>query len=244
MGEWYLSFMARRDKSSLVPDDRLLLELDSPGLQPGTVATSPLLELAASFFALVEANAAAQERSLDLVGLEILDKCVALAARPNDIRLAREMAELSRRQIGGLEELQHGTRERVERVREAMRQLGPGQVARVQIAAWSKTLKAVEQDVAPPLDSQLSIRARPIRIGGKRPMVRFESRLEDDFSLQTTQDTARQLGQFLWREVDIEAKVTRDVDGTIAGGTLISFEPVDEDADPQTAWRDWYRAVQ
>ncbi|MDC0722550.1 hypothetical protein [Nannocystis bainbridge] len=238
-----MSRRSREDAPSVVPPDRLLLELDGPGLEPSTVKTATLLELAAAFFALVEANAEMQEKSLDLVGLEVFNKCVAIAAKPSDLRFAREMAELSRRQIGGSEELPRGTKERVDRARNAMRRLAPGEVARVQIATWSRPLKAIEQDVAPPLDSLLSIRARPIRIGGKQPIIRFESRLEEDFSLQTDQTTARKLGPYLYREIEIEAKVSRDLDGTIATGRLMNFEPLDEDVDPQRVWRDWYRAV-
>ena len=44
-------------------------------------------------------------------------------------------------------------------------------------------------------------------------------------------------------ELDIEARVSRDPEGTISSGELLSFEPVDEDADPQTQWRAWYQAV-
>lgn len=242
--------MARRSRDdpqgpspSVAPADRLILELDGPGLEPDTVSPTRFLELAAAFFALVESNARLQDVALELKGVEILHKCVALASIPNDLRAARRMADLSRKQINGAEEPPHGLRELVERNRLAMRRLAPGEVVHVQVDRWHRAISTVGAEPTEPLDALLAIRARPFRIGGKLPMVRFESLLEDDFSLRVTPEMERQLAPHLRRELDIEAKVSRDRDGTISGGELLSFDPVDEDADPQTQWRTWYESV-
>ena len=242
--------MARRSREDpqgpelpAAPPDRLLLELDGPGLEPGTVSTTGFLELAAAFFALVEGNARVQDIPLELRGVEILHKCIAIAAVPSDLRAARRMADLSRKQINGAEEAPHGFRELVERNRQAMRRLAPGEVVRVQVDRWSRSLSSSSTEPVTPLDSLLTIRARPFRIGGKLPLVRFESLLEDDFSLRVSPELERQLAPYLRQELDIEARVSRDPDGTISGGELTSFEPVDADSDPQTQWRAWYRDV-
>lgn len=235
--------MARRSREDL--DDRLLLELDGPGIEPGNVSPLKVLELAASFFALVEGNARAQDTALQLTGLEILNKCVAVAVRTNNLTLAKRLADLSRHQISGREEPPQGFREHVSRARAAIRHLGAGETVRVQVGAWSRPLSNVETDAVPPLDSWLSIRTRLIRIGGRQPVVRLESLLEDEpFSLRISQEMARTLGPHMYRELDIEAQISRDADGLIAQGELMSFEPVDEDADPIDAWRAWYQAEQ
>lgn len=242
--------MARRSREdpqradpAVVSQDRLVLELDGPGLEPGTVSPTSFLELAAAFFALVESNARAQDIPLELRGVEILHKCVALASVPNDLRAARRMADLSRKQISGAEEAPHGFRELVERTRRAMRRLDPGGVVRVQVDRWSRSIASSGTEPSEPLDAWLTIRARPFRIGGKLPVVRFESLLEDDFSLRVTPEMERQLLPHMRHELEIEAKVARDPDGTISGGELLSFDPIDEHADPQTQWRAWYQTV-
>ncbi len=242
--------MARRPREDppgtgllAAPHDRLLLELDGPDLEPGTVSPTRFLELAAAFFALVEGNARAQDVPLVLRGVEILNKCVAIASVPNDLSAARRMADLSRKQISGAEEAPHGFRELIDRSRLAMRRLAPGEVVRVQVDRWSRPVSSNAAAPTEPLDAWLAIRARPFRIGGKLPVVRFESLLEDDFSLRVTPELERLLAPHLRRELDIEARVSRDPDGTISGGELLGFEPVDEHGDPQTQWRAWYEAV-
>ena len=175
----------RGPSPSRAPQDRLVLELDGPGLEPGTVSPTHFLELAAAFFALVEGNARAQDIPLELRGIEILHKCVAVASVPNDLGAARRMADLSCKQISGAEEAPHGFRELVERNRQAMHRLGAGEV-RVQVDRWSRAITSSGAEPSEPLDAWLTIRARPFRIGGKLPVVRFESLLEDDFSLRVT----------------------------------------------------------
>ncbi len=235
--------MVRSSREDL--DDRLMLELDGPGLEPGNVSPLKVLELAASFFSLVDGNAHAQGVTLELSGLEILNKCVAVAVRADNLVLARRLADLSRHQISGREEPPQGFRDHISRARAAMRHLSAGETVRVQVGAWSRPISSIESDLAPPLDSWLAVRAMPIRIGGKQPVVRLESALEDEpFSLRTTHEMARTLGPYLYRAIDIEARISRDFDGLVATGELVSFDPVDEDADPVEAWRGWYREDQ
>ncbi|MDZ4697137.1 MAG: hypothetical protein SGI86_18520 [Deltaproteobacteria bacterium] len=91
-----------------------------------------------------------------------------------------------------------------------------------------------------PAEVQVSLRVIPQRVGGIRPAVHLESKSEDrSFTLDVSKEQARQIGRFLYTEIDIVALVKRDEDGFIETGTLTTFEPVTDD-DATTAWRDWY----
>lgn len=94
-----------------------------------------------------------------------------------------------------------------------------------------------------PLDSILSVRAVPLQIGGLNPLAHFRSEFEPEpFTLSVTESLARKLGPYLYKEVDIEAKVARGADGRIERGRLEEFEPV-EDGEPRPAWRAWFESV-
>lgn len=90
------------------------------------------------------------------------------------------------------------------------------------------------------MDLLLSIRAKPIHVGGEKPTAHFESPFEEPFTLSITKEDARRLGALLYQDVDIEAEVVRDVEGKIESGKLLTFEVV-EDVDPRPAWREWHQ---
>ncbi len=90
------------------------------------------------------------------------------------------------------------------------------------------------------MSSIVVLRATPIKVGGRHPSIRFSSDFEDkEFSLSIKEDNARKIGAFLYKEVEIEATVTRNTDGTIKEGELTSFTPVEE-GNPIAAWENWY----
>lgn len=85
-----------------------------------------------------------------------------------------------------------------------------------------------------------------VQLTGKPPKVRFESYLEREaFTLHASVEQIYGLIRYILREVDIEAVVERDPDGSIRGGRIVSFEPVDvaNDGDPWPAWEQWFREV-
>jgi hypothetical protein len=222
-------------------DQYVILEIDGPGVSPETLDAAALLEFAAAFFQLVQVNAS-ENGGLTLTDVRIIDKCAAVLARPDRLELAKDSAEEAVRQIAGFGDIPKGGTAYVERARASVRLMPKEQRAKVLVGAWHRDVVA-QTDMPPePLDAILSVRATPIRIGGSRPAVRFRSDLEADFTLSTTQEIARRIGAYLYREVDIEGVVHRAADGTIADGRLNSFEPVST-SDPRPAWREWFRSV-
>lgn len=222
-------------------DQYVVLEIDGPGVSPKTVDAPALLEFAAAFFQLLKANADETAEPLSLTHVQVIDKCAAVIVMPDNLELARACADEAVRQVAGSDPPK-GAKELVGRVHSALRQLPSEQRARVLIGSWLRHIVTELAATADPLDSILAIRATPIRVGGSRPAVRFRSHLERDFTLDTTREIARSIGAHLYREVEIEATVRRDADGSIGSGRLRSFEPV-ATGDPRPAWQEWFRSV-
>ena len=221
-------------------DQYLALEIDGPEVSPETADVPAVLELASAFFQLVKANAN-EIGEIKLTNLQIVDKCLAIIALPDNLELARNCAEEAVRQIAGSDPPRGGG-EYVTRARNAIKHMPSDHHARVLAGPWHRDVTIEQSPIPEPLDSVLAIRAVPIRVGGSRPAVRFRSEIEDEFTLATTQTVAREIGQHLYREVDIDAIVRRDADGTIIGGKLISFDSV-MDEDPRAAWSEWFQSV-
>lgn len=220
----------------------LVLEIDGPGATVASFDAPALLEFAASFFQLVRLNAGDSDEPLALTDVRVFDKCAAVAVKPDRLDVAKECAHSSVRQIAGTEPPPKGGTALVARARSAVGRLPTEQRAKVLVGAWEKDVVSVLSVIHPPLDSILSIRATPIRIGGRRTLVRFASDLEDDFTLEATKRLARELGPHLYSEVAIEARIRRAPDRSIESGTLVAFWPV-QGGDPRPAWLEWYRSV-
>lgn len=219
----------------------VVLEIDGPDVSPQTLEAPAFLELAAAFFQLLIANADDDGERLSLTDVRIIDKCVAVIARPDRFDVAHMCVTDALRQISGGDPPKGGA-VFVERTRVAVRRLAPELHAKVLLGTLHLDIVVDADAATEPLDSILSIRATPIRIGGRRPAVRFRSDIEEDFTLDATQDVARAVGAHLYREVDIDAMVRRAADGSILSGRLTSFEPV-ATGDPRPAWRAWFRSV-
>jgi len=224
-----------------VGDHDVMLELDGPGISPESVDPSSFLRLASAFFRLLEANAGNAERPLSLSGAAIIDKCVALRARTDNAALAQIHAASALRQIGG-EEPPHGLLQLTKEARDSVRSLPAGQQAKVIVGPWARPVPKPPALPLPPFDAFISIRATLQRVGGKTPAVRFSSAFEEDFSLQVTPAQACELGAMLYRDVDVEAVVSRDGEGRIEGGELRSYAPV-QDEDPRPVWKAWFESV-
>lgn len=236
----YIHPVAREE---LTLDRRVVLELDGPGVFPETVDAALVLELAAAFFALVQGNAVEDAAPIALRGIEILDKCVAIAVPVDAIELVLPYTEAARLQLIGEQEPPRGLTTIAERGRSALRRLPEDHTAKIITGTWTRALSLPKPRDVQPLDSILSIRAVPLRIGGINPLARFRSEFEPEpFTLSVTESLARKLGPYLYKEVDIEAKVGRSADGTIERGRLEEFEPV-EGGDPRPAWRAWFESV-
>jgi hypothetical protein len=84
-------------------------------------------------------------------------------------------------------------------------------------------------------------RAIVTRVGGKKPTVRLSARIEDkEMTLDIAKEMALKIAPYLYKEVDVDARVFRDAKGLIVGGDLLDFEPV-SDKDPTEVWKEALR---
>ena len=232
--------VATPDPKNPLGDDWILLEIDGPGVRPENLDVRAALALAHNYVDLVTALADEDAADLAFTGLKIIDKCVAFAFQATEPDLARREAKRAYRCVTGEEPPPKGAMVATRAFREALRRLPPNHIARVIAGAFRKDLTLTTTSPLPNAEAQISLRATPLRAGGQRPAVRFESKSEErPFTLDVTKDHARQVGRFLYSEIDIVARVRRDEDGFIESGSLVSFEPVTDD-DATSAWRDWY----
>lgn len=228
---------------AMVPrEDELLVEIDGPDVAPETVDPLGILALAQSYFALLHELADDQGIDLKLTGIYVLDKCAALGSRTDDRDAVQDLTSRVASYVSGTSESPKGYGGAIERLRKAILSLPANQKARIAVGPhWAVPLSVDgDADDWPPYET-ITRRARPIRVGGKTPAVRFESGSEEyPFTLETTIDIARAIAGYLYQDLDIRARVHRNPDNRIAGGRLISFEPLDE-GDATEAWRAWYR---
>jgi hypothetical protein len=221
-------------------DDWILLEIDGPDVHPESVDARSALAVAHRYVDLISSLADADAADLIFTGLKIIDKCVAFAFHTNEPDLARREAKRAYRCATGAESPPTGAVVATREMKEALRRLPTTQVVRVIAGDFRKDLRLKDTAPAPGAEAQVSLRATPLRAGGHRPAVRFESKSEErPFTLDVTKEHARNVGRFLYTEIDIVALVRRDEEGFIEAGTLVSFEPVTDD-DATSAWRDWY----
>lgn len=221
-------------------EDWILLEIDGSGVNPEQMDVRAALSLAHRYVDLVVALADDHAAELAFTGLQILDKCVAFAFKANEPDLARREAKRAVRCVTGQEQPPKGAIVANRELRTALHALPPTQVARIISGTFRQELRQASPPQAESAFARISLRATPVRVGGARPAVRFESKSEDrPFTLDVDREGAPLIGRFLYAQVDIEARVARDEEGFIESGTLIRFEPVTAD-DATTAWRDWY----
>ncbi|HXJ18930.1 MAG TPA: hypothetical protein VMT03_01755 [Polyangia bacterium] len=220
-------------------DDRLVVKIE--GTSPSTVDAQAALRLAAAYLDLVRSVADEEGASLQFTGIQLLNESVGFAFHASAPDVAREAATRAARYVSGEDQPPRGAASATKSVKDALRHLPRQQSARVILGPWARELAigTVTSDL--PAESSLSVRARLIRAGGTKPAARFESASEErPFTLSLSIDLARKIGQFLYREMDIVAKVHRDTERLIEYGELLEFIPIADD-DATAGWKDWYR---
>lgn len=225
-------------------DDDLKFEIDGPEVHQATVDAEAALALFLSYLELV--RKAAKERGADLKfhGLKVEEKCLQLGAVPSDsvaaLMGARDVSAMLAREMPIPSTLSKS----VTSFRKRMSNF-PQRIVRssVQVGAWERVgveVKWTEPKVVAIRESFFG-RAIVTRVGGKKPTVRLSSRIEDkEMTLDIDKEMALKIAPFLYKEVDVDARVLRDAKGMIVGGDLLDFEPV-TDEDPTRVWGDFLR---
>jgi|GEM_PF-3236156 len=211
--------------------------VDGPDVHPSTVSARPVLELVAAYIALLEKDADLHGAKLHFSGIRIVDKCVMVASTPSSLDAAKTAARNFHAYSRGAP-MPHGLTRFFERVMEARKRLPSEMEATVGVGDLAWPLICLDLSGLLP-ESTFSGRVRVNRVGGTKAVIRFLSESEDaPFVLTISAEQAPQLGALLYSEVDIEAVILRDADGSIRGGHLVSFEKV-TDQNPREAWLAW-----
>jgi len=223
---------------------QIALEINGPGVSVETIDAPALLNLAASFFALVQGNAKDVQKDISLHGISITNKCVQIAAKSNSPTAAQFFAQQAHLQISGELPAPRGLANLVRQAQSAIRNAPPVWSITYKAGSWSALVRLATRKPKP-MRELISLRAFVNDVAGApHPHVRMESRMEARyFSLVTTQEQAKRLGKFLLSEVEIQASVLRDADGNIETGLLIDFEPLDAGIDTITEWQKWYQTT-
>lgn len=249
---WYLSTMASNKDDKLSPPrkadaarapDVVQVELDGPGVAPETVDAIALLRVAESYLWLVSRLGHIHDAPVTLTGIAIIDKCAAVQTWPTDMTRAVLFCQEAARVISGQEEAPHGAEKAAADAREALRGLPKTMKARVLAGKFVGSLVAPEEEALREHPwEQTQLRATLVRTGGKKPVAQFRS--VDDGAFFTldlpSEEAARELGQHLYKDVDLEALIVRDHQGGIEKGELIDLHVL-SDAEPGDAWRTWFQ---
>jgi hypothetical protein len=223
-----------------VKPPEISLRLDGGDVHPHNVDPSLVLALASSYVDALRSLAATNDLELDLRGLQIRDRCVEIAFGVSKLASARQAVQEVGHALASPER-PRGAIGAIDRLRDALSAIPVTMDVTVQAGAgWKRPLKLRQPEEVVPALELVTLRATPLRAGGATPVVRFQAEHERDFSLTSGEDLARALGGYLYREVEIEAEIARDGAGTISGGRVLAFEPV-ESGDPVEAWDKWFQ---
>lgn len=219
------------------------VELDGPGVSPANVDAVAFLRVTESYLWLVKLLGEINDAPVTLTGLEVIDKCAAVQTWPTDMTRAVLFCRKATAVIAEQEDAPHRAVRAASSAREALRLLPRTQTVRVFAGNYAGALLAPPQPESRELPwEQVELRATLIRSGGEKPVAQFRS--ADDgalFSLDLgSVEKARELGQQLYREVDVEALIMRDVDGGIERGELLEIHVLSEE-EPVNAWRSWFK---
>ncbi len=224
-----------------VDDQELILRVDADGLHPHTADPGVVLAIAHSYYEALRAAAKGSDHELIMRGISIRDECVAIAYGVADLKVAEAVAAEVQR---GLQAGAAATQGPIARLRASLRELPPGSEATFKVGRKAAAPLRWD-DLGPqpaPVGELLSLRATPIRVGGVSPAVRFDAGAEPAaFTLACSEDMSRELGALLYREIDLEARITRDQAGRITAGTVLAYREVTTTENAFEAWRAWFK---
>jgi hypothetical protein len=199
-----------------------------------TVDPRLMLEIALAYLRALSALAEDEDRELGLHGIRALPGSAVVAFATVDFDAAQECAH----KVNVLVSEPMGPSYIVP-LRNQLISLPPTLMVTVANQNWSESVATSQsQDLRREI---ISSRVTVIRAGGATPAIRVEDVINKKrrYTVQTTSQEAQELAQFLYRDIDIKAEVTRRPDGNYTDGRLIKFTPID-DVNPLDAWRAWF----
>ncbi|RUO94825.1 hypothetical protein D7Y11_02545 [Corallococcus sp. AB018] len=243
-------------------DENLKFEIDGPEVHKGTVDAEAALKLFLAYLELVRQAAGKRGADLKFHGLEVEEKCLRIGARPSnpeaalfgalevsamlsgDLSVPRTLAKplkIFRGQVANFPQHIKSSSVQVGRLKPFDVHVSQEEWTKVQARPRYLTVATEKAPAFVPVPESFSGRATVTSIGGGKPMVGLDARIErGEMTLNLTTDLALRIAPYLYKEVDVEARVIRDAKGGITEGELLDFDPV-TDEDPTTAWGNFYR---
>lgn len=218
--------------------DDIEVRILGAGIVPETVDARAALEVAAAYLDLL--TRIADEKigePLAFQGLQVLPGSLRIVTKTLNPPVALEAAEFSAQLIQG--GMRFGFNQTLERLQRAVREFPADVVIESRVDDHVRRIEMARRE-RPPAYEESTLRAKLIRIGGKRPTARFESPSEErPFTLELSTSLAQRLSTHLYRQVEITFRGKRDEDGCLVEGRLYEFEPVEQTEDPLGVVRDW-----
>jgi len=227
-------------------DDALNVVIDGPGVTVETVDPRVALQVALAYLALVEQIAKERGESLGFRGLAVVPGSCALKIHTSDARTAARFSRTALAYARRSEPTSLETEPQAKKLREVLTELPQGYHVDVRILDLNDRLVAVPEPEPTAPFELTSLRATLQALGGIREgstKATFTSHSERRaFKLRATKEQIAKLGPHIYKEMDIEVLIARDVHGVIAEGELRRFDLVDMSLDDLEAWRDWYES--
>jgi hypothetical protein len=226
-------------------EKEILFELDGPGVRPETVDPVAFMRLAESFLRIMLRVADAQGVGLTFQGLEVREKCAALAVKVSSVGSARLTAQVAGRVVRGTHPAPRGAEGLVGETRKLVQALNPGTRAGMRIGRQTVGIKSPEPPKAESPWETTELRVCPLWVSarGDDPRAELASASEAlPFTLKLSIDHARQLGGMLRKNVDVLVRVCRGADGRIADGRVVEVFEL-EGHDVAGTWRRWFADV-
>lgn len=222
----------------MADDDLFKISLDgrdASGVEIALDTVDPrlMLEIALAYVKALSSVAEDEDRELGLHGLHTIAGSAVVATAATDVEATKDCAHTVNALVG-----MPSAPSYIAPLRNQLISLPPTMFLTVANQNWRESVVTSQpQDVRREI---ISTRVTVIRAGGATPAIRVEDVIKKRrYTVQTTSQEAQELAQFLYRDIDIKAEVTRRPDGNYTDGRLIKFTPLD-DVEPLAAWRAWF----
>lgn len=228
-----------------MPNDKpqtLVIRFDGDDVRPESLSTVQALGFVAAYLDLVVGvTSTAQVEVLNLHGLEIVPKCAEIRIETDAIGIAMQSALIANELIEGRRAPEHGWRGPTENARQRLRELPA-------FYRCSTLVGEIEHQLVAPAELEkierwevTTMRATPIKVGGKLPKVQFaaDEFESSGFSVDASKEQAQQLGARLYEEFEVELELARNSLGLIRAGKILKVTPV-SDGEPLDEWKNWF----
>lgn len=234
---------ARARALSRLRGRRLYLTVEGPGTSPDDVDPLIFVRLAGSYFELLIREAKAKNETLRLRGFRVEEGSAAGLTTVSNVSVAGRAARAADRHISGQDAPTASLEHWVKAVRKQVESLPTAQSARVVLGRFRKTL-AIAAEPERTVSARTTLRVVVQRVGGMEPRAELTSISEPTLftAAVESREVAQRLALQLYKPVDAELEIVRDVAGTIDSKAtkLINFDPM-ESGDATALWTAWYR---